>query len=114
MFTFQPINTCENVYFRRMCTELNPKVQFFDRHKVTSVISVQAARVKATLKKELEDKHLALTCDHWTSLAGHNYLGVTRISWSMVNSLRMSSAFEVPVCSLQLKVNDLSFQLSLM
>ena len=77
MFTFQPINTCENEYFRRMCTELNPKVQFFDRHKVTSVISMQAARVKATLKKELEDKHLALTCNHWTSLAGHNYLGVT-------------------------------------
>ena len=60
-----------------MCYELNPKVQYFDRHKVTKVVSEQAARVKATLKKELGDKHFALTCDHWTSLAGHNYLGVT-------------------------------------
>lgn len=77
VFTYQPINTCENEYFRRMCYELNPKVQYFDRHKVTKVVSEQAARVKATLMKELGDKHFALTCDHWTSLAGHNYLGVT-------------------------------------
>ena len=59
-----------------MCMELNPKVQFFDRHKVVSVIGEQASRVRATLKVELKDRHFALTCDHWTSLAGTNYLGV--------------------------------------
>ena len=60
-----------------MCSELNPKVQFFDRHKVVSVIGEQASRVRATLKSEMIEKHFALTCDHWTSRAGTNYLGVT-------------------------------------
>ena len=77
VFTFQPVNTCENIHFRAMCRELNPKAQVFDRHKVVEVIGEQAARVKATLKDELRDKHFSLTCDHWTSLAGTNYLGVT-------------------------------------
>lgn len=77
VYTYQPINTCENKYFRRMCMELNPKVQFFDRHKVVSVRGEQASRVRATLKVELKHRHFALTCDHWTSLPGTNYLGVT-------------------------------------
>jgi hypothetical protein len=77
VYTFQPISTCENEHFRAMCYELNPKVQYFDRHKVTDVIGQQAARVKATLKTELQNKYYSLTCDHWISLAGTNYLGVT-------------------------------------
>ena len=44
---------------------------------MVQVIGQQAARVRATLKKELKGKHFALTCDHWSSLAGTNYLGVT-------------------------------------
>ena len=77
VFTFQPISTCENVHFRRMCSELSPKVQHFDRHKVTRVIGEQACRVRATLKVEMIDKHFTITCGHWTSIAGTNYLGVT-------------------------------------
>ena len=77
VFTYQPINTCENPFFRRMCAELNPKANVFDRHKVVQSVSEQSARVKATLKIEVKNKHYALTCDHWTSLAGNNYLGVT-------------------------------------
>ena len=41
------------------------------------MIGQQAARVRATLKKELAGKYFAFTCDHWSSLAGTNYLGVT-------------------------------------
>ena len=32
IFTNQPISTCENELFRRMCAELNPKAKAFDRH----------------------------------------------------------------------------------
>ena len=75
-----------------MCTEFYPKVQFLDSHKVTLVISEQAARVKATLKRV---KHFAVTCDHWISLAGHNYLGVTAHyvteSWKLKVDLRSKS-----------------------
>ena len=77
VFTFQPVNTCENEHFRAMCRELNPKAQVFDRHKVVEVIGEHAARVKATLKAVLKDEHFSLTCDHWTSLAGINDLDVT-------------------------------------
>ena len=60
-----------------MCLELNPKAQVIDRHNVIEVIGEQAARIKATLKAELRDNHFSFICDHWTSLAGTNYLGVT-------------------------------------
>ena len=76
-FTFQPISTCENAHFRRMCSELSPKVQHFDRHKGTRVIGEQECRVKATLRVDVRNKHFALMCDHWTSIAGMNCLGVT-------------------------------------
>ena len=44
---------------------------------MVQVIGQQAARVRATFKKELKGKYFALTYDHWSSLAGTNYLGVT-------------------------------------
>ena len=42
VFTFQPVNTCENMHLRAMCRELNSKAQVFDRHKIVEVIGEQA------------------------------------------------------------------------
>lgn len=75
--TFQPMNTCENRYFREMCTELNSKVKAIDRHTAVTKMSEVAVRVKATLEIELLDQYYALTCDHWTSIAGTSYLAAT-------------------------------------
>lgn len=77
VMTYQPLNTCENKLFRSMCSELCPKVKHIDRHTLVSKMSEQAARVKATLAVELKGNHFSLTCDHWTSIAGTSYLGVT-------------------------------------
>lgn len=75
--TFQPLNTCESTTFREMCWELNPKVKHLDRHTVTTKMSELAARVKKTLEKEIKGQYFALTCDHWTSIAGISYLAAT-------------------------------------
>ena len=60
-----------------MCFCLNNKVKPIDRHIAVAKISEIASQVKATLEVEIEDQHFALTCDHWTSIAGTSYLAVT-------------------------------------
>ena len=75
--TYQPLNTCENKYFRSFMLKLNPKAQVYDRHTLTSKLGDQAAVVKATLKKVLRNQYYALTCDHWSSVAGTSYMGAT-------------------------------------
>lgn len=75
--TYQPLNTCESKAFKDMCSSLNPKVKSIDRHTATSRIGEIAARVKASLEIDLKRQYFALTCDHWTSIAGTSYLAAT-------------------------------------
>lgn len=87
--TYQPLNTSENKHFRNFMLKLNPKAQVYDRHTVTSKLGDQAAVVKATLKKVLQNQYYALTCDHWSSVAGTSYMGATvhfiDTDWSLIS-----------------------------
>ena len=42
--TFQPMNTCENRYFREICTELNSKFKAIDGHTAVTKMSEVAVR----------------------------------------------------------------------
>ena len=77
VMTYQPIATCEDPYFRDMCKSLNTNVKPFGRAKVTEHIKKISEFVKQTLILALEGKHVALTCDHWTSVANVSYLAAT-------------------------------------
>ena len=87
--TYQSLNTCENKHFRNFMLKLNPRAQLYDRHTVTSKLGDQAAIVKATLKTVLKNQYYALTCDHWSSVAGTSYMGATvhfiDTDWSLIS-----------------------------
>jgi hypothetical protein len=65
------INTCENSYFRDLCRSLNKDAEFFGRGRIT------AARMRHLLSYKLLGKAVALTTDHWTSVANQSYLAIT-------------------------------------
>ena len=75
--TYQPLATCEDPYFREMCRSLNTNIKPFGRAKVTEHIKNVSEFVKQTLILALVGKHVALTCDHWTSVANVSYLAAT-------------------------------------
>jgi hypothetical protein len=75
--SYQPMNTVEDPNFRAMCYELNPKVKHLDRHTVANKIGDIALWAKSVLKLLVVGVYYALTSDHWTSIAGISYLGVT-------------------------------------
>ena len=61
VMTFQAMNTCENRYFREMCTELNSKVKIIDRHTAVTKIS------EVAVGDQIIDLYYALLiCDNWT------------------------------------------------
>ena len=77
VMTYQPISTCEEPYFREMCRSLSGNVKSIGRAKVTALIKDTSEFVKQTLVLALVDKHVAITCDHWTSIANISYLAAT-------------------------------------
>ena len=89
VMTFQPMSTCEQKLFREMIYEANPKIKPIDRHTITYRMNEHAARTKVVLCKELNGQKVALTCDHWTSLAKTSYLACTvhyiDSSWRLIS-----------------------------
>lgn len=77
VMTYQPIATCEEPFFRAMCSTLNPNVAPLGRAKVTSLIKDTSEFVKQTLIAALVGKYCAITTDHWTSVANVSYLAAT-------------------------------------
>lgn len=65
--TYQPLETCENPFFRGMMSSLNPKTKFFDQSTVEAALSEQYMTVKTTLKKILIGQKCSLTFDDWES-----------------------------------------------
>lgn len=65
--TYQPLETCENPFFRGMLSSLNPKTKFFDQSTVEAALSEQYMTVKTTLKKILIGQKCSLTFDDWES-----------------------------------------------
>jgi len=73
-----PASLVENEYFRAFLKVHNPlHTQVYSREKVTRELAIQADYVRMVLKKILRDQHVALTTDHWTSLANHSYMAMT-------------------------------------
>jgi hypothetical protein len=74
---YQPIATCEDLYFRDMCRSLNTNVKPLGRAKVTDLVKDTAEFVKQSLILALIGMYIAITCDHWTSIANVSYLAAT-------------------------------------
>lgn len=78
--SYLPINLCENLDFRILCTHLNPKHVPVGREAISSRILHEFSRLKAFFMMELKGVFFSITCDGWTSRADDSYLGVT-IHW---------------------------------
>lgn len=77
VMTYQPIATCEDPYFRDMCKSLNVNYKNIGRAKVTEHLKNVSEFVKQSLILALAGNHVAITCDHWTSVANVSYLAAT-------------------------------------
>lgn len=77
VMTYQPIATCEDPYFREMCKTLNTSVKPVGRAKVTELIKDTSEFIKQSLVLALVKKYVAITCDHWTSVANVSYMAST-------------------------------------
>ena len=76
--TFQPISTCDNVHFRRMCHALSPgKTQDLSSQTVLKELLKVKDQVTISLKEFLVGQYFALTTDHWTSCANESYMAAT-------------------------------------
>jgi hypothetical protein len=77
IMTYQPLNTCEDPYFRNLCRSLNKDAEVFGRGRITAKVQEAAARMRHLLSDTLCGKVIALTTDHWTSIANQSYLAIT-------------------------------------
>lgn len=75
--TYQPLNTIEGVRFRAMCRSLSPHAPLITKARVMNRLLQVEANVKFVFKKILEGQHVAITLDHWTSIANVNYVAQT-------------------------------------
>ena len=76
--TFQPINTCDNIYFRKMCSALSStKTQFLTSYTVLREMLKVKDQVTEAMKEYLIGQHFALTTDRWTSCANETYMAAT-------------------------------------
>ena len=75
--TFQPLNTIEGDHFRAMCRSLSPEAPILTSFSVMKRLLQVQANIKFLFRKTLEDQHMAITLDHWTSIAKKNFLAQT-------------------------------------
>jgi hypothetical protein len=76
--TFQPISTCDNVFFRRMCSALSPaKTQLLTSDTVLREMLKVKDQVTESMKEYLVGQYFSLTTDHWTSCANETYMAAT-------------------------------------
>ena len=76
--TFQPISTCGNPYFRRMCNAWSSRnSNTISASTVTKEMLKVKDQVMEAMKEFLIDQHFALTTDHWTSCSNETYMAST-------------------------------------
>jgi hypothetical protein len=75
--TFQPISTCEQDTFTEMIQFLSKRNITLTRSAAKERILQQAFDKKEEVKKLTKGQHVAITSDHWTSVANENYCAVT-------------------------------------
>ena len=76
--TFQPINTCDNIFFRNMCRALSPaKTQELLSPTVLKELLKVKDQVKLSVKEYLIGQYYSVTTDHWTSCANESYMATT-------------------------------------
>lgn len=75
--TYQPYDTCNDVYFRALCEAIYPGCPVFDRQRITSEVTRVSCRVHDAVASLLKGNQLALTTDHWTSVANESYMALT-------------------------------------
>lgn len=75
--TYQPLNTIEGERFRAMCKSLSADAPILTKVSVMKRLLQVESNVKYLFKKFLDGQQLAITLDHWTSMANVNYVGTT-------------------------------------
>lgn len=75
--TFQPLNTIEGDYFRAMCRSLSLDAPILSSFTTMKRMLQVEANIRFLFRKTLEGQHMAITLDHWTSIAKKNYLAQT-------------------------------------
>jgi hypothetical protein len=85
--TNQPLTAVEQDTFRAMLQELDPCVPPITYRTVASTVGEMASAMKAEAVKACSGNVICMTMDHWTSIARHNYTGMTAhwidSSWKM-------------------------------
>ena len=75
---FQPISTCDNPYFRRMCNAWSSRNNnSISAATVTKEMLKVKDQVMEAMKEFLVDQYFALTTDHWTSCSNETYMAST-------------------------------------
>ena len=77
VMTYQPVSTCDNAQFRRMCATLSPKSATLSSDTVMREMLQIKDQVAEAMKFFLVDQRFALTTDHWTSCANESYMAST-------------------------------------
>jgi hypothetical protein len=77
IMTYQPLNTCDDPYFRAFCDSLCPGTKVYSREKIRKEVQIQAAEAKFRISQLVSGEYIALTTDHWTSVANESYLALT-------------------------------------
>ena len=75
--TYQPLDGCNDPFFRAFCKALKPTAEIWDRNKILTSIMSASTRVKLVIAKILKGRLLSLTTDHWTSSANQSYMALT-------------------------------------
>ena len=76
---YQPFTIVEDVGFRELVKELEPRYKIIGRKKLTKELLPECFGISVrTLHEKLEKcNYVAVTTDAWTSLAQDAYLGIT-------------------------------------
>ena len=102
--SMQPFNLVEEESFKEMVKTLNSRYSVPGRkHFSTTAIPNMYATAVEKLKEILHEGHsretyFSLTCDCWTSVAGHPYIALTvhfiNANWKLISACLSCTVFE--------------------
>lgn len=75
--TIQPFSAVENEAYRDMIRSYDVEAKPFSRKSVQECLIAKEATVRKAVIDAVNGSTVALTVDHWTSNAKHNYTGMT-------------------------------------
>jgi hypothetical protein len=75
--TFQPFQVVEQPSFVRMIQAFDKTADLPDKKKVREMIMNLEDRLRGDLMSSVEGLVVSITMDHWTSISGDNYTGMT-------------------------------------